>query len=250
MLVISKSAILIGEDSTPVVKLSSRKALAERGIDAKHKRADGGMYIVPLAKRLEKEHDAARAKNPDRTGAMEAIVIADAQTPYRVLMEVLYTLGQAEYGKYHLMVMKRAGDTPAPTTPSVVEVGELPPLARVRPLPAEIDKSLDLAVQILDSGYALKTAAGDVATGCTGIGDGTTVPLRKGAYDADGLARCAQRIKRLTPNETQVSLSADAAIPYGLVITTIDALRGAKEAGMAHEPVRQLFPDVNFALIR
>ena len=31
--------------------------------------------------------------------------MADATTPYRLLMEVLFTLGQSEFGKYHLMVL-------------------------------------------------------------------------------------------------------------------------------------------------
>jgi hypothetical protein len=31
---------------------------------------------------------------------------ADATTPYRLLIEVLFTLGQNEFGKYHLMVMQ------------------------------------------------------------------------------------------------------------------------------------------------
>jgi biopolymer transport protein ExbD len=43
--------------------------------------------------------------------ASEALIVADATTPYRLLIEVLYTLGQSEFGKYHLMVMKRSAGT-------------------------------------------------------------------------------------------------------------------------------------------
>ena len=32
--------------------------------------------------------------------------MADRTTPYRLLIEVLFTLGQSEFGKYHLMVMQ------------------------------------------------------------------------------------------------------------------------------------------------
>ena len=35
----------------------------------------------------------------------EAIIIADHTTPYRLFIEVLFTLGQSEFGKYHLMVL-------------------------------------------------------------------------------------------------------------------------------------------------
>ena len=44
----------------------------------------------------------AKGKDPNSS---EAIVIVDETTPYRLLMEVIYTLGQSSFGKYHLMVM-------------------------------------------------------------------------------------------------------------------------------------------------
>jgi len=46
-----------------------------------------------------------QAKGLDPSSS-EAIIIADKTTPYRLLVEVLYTLGQSEYGKYHLMVIQ------------------------------------------------------------------------------------------------------------------------------------------------
>jgi biopolymer transport protein ExbD len=36
----------------------------------------------------------------------EAVIVADETTPYRLFIEVLYTLGQSEFGRYHLMVMQ------------------------------------------------------------------------------------------------------------------------------------------------
>ena len=36
----------------------------------------------------------------------EAILIADSQTPYRLLTEVMYTLGQTEFSKFHMMVLQ------------------------------------------------------------------------------------------------------------------------------------------------
>ncbi len=112
ILVISKSAILLGEEGEPVVRLPSREQLAQQGLDASHKRSGpNDLYIVPLANRLrnarkiDKAVRAARGLDPKTS---EAIIIADAQTPYRLLIEVLYTLGQSEFGKYHLMVMKRS----------------------------------------------------------------------------------------------------------------------------------------------
>ena len=52
----------------------------------------------------ETDRQIRMAKGLDPTSS-EAIVIVDETTPYRLLMEVLYTLGQSSFGKYHLMVM-------------------------------------------------------------------------------------------------------------------------------------------------
>lgn len=111
ILVISKTAIILGEEGEPVVRLPSREQLAQQGLDAKHKRSGpNDLYIVPLANRLRnarKLDKAVRAAKQLDPKTSEAIIIADAKTPYRLLIEVLYTLGQSEFGKYHLMVMKR-----------------------------------------------------------------------------------------------------------------------------------------------
>ena len=51
---------------------------------------------------IDKAVRAAKGLDP-RTS--EAIIVADKTTPYRLLMEVLYTLGQSEFSKYHLQVL-------------------------------------------------------------------------------------------------------------------------------------------------
>ncbi len=111
ILVISKSAILLGEEGAPVIRLPPREQLAQQGLDARHKRSGpNDLYIVPLANRLRnarKLDKAVRAAKGLDPKTSEAIIIADKSTPYRLLLEVLYTLGQSEFGKYHLMVMKR-----------------------------------------------------------------------------------------------------------------------------------------------
>jgi len=109
VVVLSKSQILVGDDPNPIVLLPSREQLAQTGVDAKYKRSGpNDMYIVPLANALShaRETDKAirQAKGLDASTS-EAIIVADATTPYRLLIEVLFTLGQSEFGKYHLMVM-------------------------------------------------------------------------------------------------------------------------------------------------
>lgn len=108
VVIISKSQILVGEDSTPVVLLPGRDQLAQTGVDAKYKRnGPNDLYIVPLANALSHARDtdkAIRAAKGQDTSTSEAVIVADSTTPYRLFIEVLYTLGMSEFGKYHLMV--------------------------------------------------------------------------------------------------------------------------------------------------
>lgn len=108
LVTISKTQILVGDDK--ILTLPGRESLAQAGVDARHKRSGpNDLFIVPLGNALmsARKTDVAvrRAKGLDPSSS-EAIVIADKGTPYRLLMEVLFTLGQSEYGKYHLMVIQ------------------------------------------------------------------------------------------------------------------------------------------------
>jgi biopolymer transport protein ExbD len=108
LVTVSKSQILVGDDK--ILTLPGRESLAQAGVDARHKRGGpNDLFIVPLGNALmsARKTDIAirRAKGLDPSSS-EAIVIADKGTPYRLLMEVLFTLGQSEYGKYHLMVIQ------------------------------------------------------------------------------------------------------------------------------------------------
>lgn len=109
VVMISKTQILLGEDPNPLVLLPSREQLVQTGVDAKYKRSGPtDLYIVPLANALSNAREmdkAIRAAKGLDPSTSEAIVVADATTPYRLLIEVLFTLGQSEFGKYHLMVL-------------------------------------------------------------------------------------------------------------------------------------------------
>lgn len=109
VVLISKSQILVGDDPTPIILLPTREQLAQSGVDAKYKRSGpNDLFLVPLANALAHARETDRqirvAKGLDPTSS-EAVIVADATTPYRLLIEVLYTLGQSEFGKYHLMVI-------------------------------------------------------------------------------------------------------------------------------------------------
>lgn len=104
---ISKSQIVVDDNVICPVP-----ADATHGVEGKYKRSGPtDLYIVPLANALQswRERDRqvrlATGKDPS---ASEAIIIADSGTPYRLLTEVLFTLGQSEFAKFHLMVLQGA----------------------------------------------------------------------------------------------------------------------------------------------
>ncbi len=104
---ISKSQILVGNDK--VLDLPSAPALAQSGVEARHKRGANSLYIVPLGNALAPARQIDRALREAKgldPASSEAIIIADSSVPYRLFIEVLFTLGQNEFGKYHLMVMQ------------------------------------------------------------------------------------------------------------------------------------------------
>jgi len=59
-----------------------------------------------LRREVEKQKAIARY-NPSHPFSGRVNVIADKRVPYRTIVEVLYTAGQAELGEYKLMVMKQ-----------------------------------------------------------------------------------------------------------------------------------------------
>jgi biopolymer transport protein ExbD len=105
--IISKSDVIVGEKSVCKVPPDAK----QYGIAGEHKRGSrADFYIVPLANALQSWRDSDKrirlATNKDPNFS-EAIVIADLDTPYRLLTEVLFTLGQTEFAKFHMMVLQR-----------------------------------------------------------------------------------------------------------------------------------------------
>jgi biopolymer transport protein ExbD len=102
---ISKSGIMVGDDK--VLALPPRETLGVSGAGAANKRND--LYIVSLGAALQQARKTdvliRKAKGLDPSFS-EAIVIADNTTPWRLLVEVLFTLSQSEFGEYHLMVIQ------------------------------------------------------------------------------------------------------------------------------------------------
>ncbi len=111
---VSKTQILVGD--TVVLRLPSAESLAVTGVGASNKRnGPNDLYIVPLGNALlaaRKVDKAVRAAKQLDTSSSDAIIIADATIPFRLLTEVMFTLGQSEFGKFNIMVMQSKTTTP------------------------------------------------------------------------------------------------------------------------------------------
>jgi biopolymer transport protein TolR len=132
-------------------------------------------------------------------------------------------------------------------TVSLVFVSSVDTTAAVRNSgePYKQASRLGLTVLITDGGVALKTSAGNVASGCDGLGPGITVPLRDAKHDLSAITACARKLKTASPEfaeETEVALSASPGVDYATVISVMDALRRDRDA--------VLFPDVHLAVVR
>ena len=99
---ITANAILVEGDGVTTVRAGA--------VDPSVKR-DGanGYYITPLVEVLN--HHANRLKKIAAMGGTQfdgtAMVMVDKNTPYRLLTEVLYSAGQAEFKNYHLVVIRK-----------------------------------------------------------------------------------------------------------------------------------------------
>ncbi len=100
---VTQNAVLVEGDAVTAVRAGS--------VDPSVKR-DGanGYYITPLVDVLTKH--ANRLKKIGAMGGTQfdgtAMVMVDKNTPYRLLSEVLYSAGQAEFKNYHLVVIRSA----------------------------------------------------------------------------------------------------------------------------------------------
>ena len=106
--------------------------------------------------------------------------------------------------------------------------------------------TLGLTVLVVPEGFSVKAKGGNVAPGCIDTGSGLAVPKRGSEYDYDALEACALKLKASAStfaDERDVMISANAQVPYDVVIATLDAMRRTDSGG-------DLFPQVSFGVAR
>lgn len=106
-------------------------------------------------------------------------------------------------------------------------------------------RALNLSVFVTTQGVSLKTSGGNIATGCSDVGTGITVPKKGDDYDYPGITACAKRLKNARDefkSETQVTITANPGVEYKVIIDVMDALRSDGQD--------ELFPEVHFGVAR
>jgi len=101
-IVISQSEIVV--EGKQALTLRSGK------VDPSVKQGGGtGWLITPLYKELKEHRDRLKmiaSRNAQRPFRGEVRIIADKRTPFRTLGEVIYSLGQTEFGAIRFVVLK------------------------------------------------------------------------------------------------------------------------------------------------
>jgi len=125
---------------------------------------------------------------------------------------------------------------------------ETQPPSASRGVRAPTKPSLSLNIVVIDKGFIVSAFGQRIGEGCQGIGSGVAVGLKttdgREDYDYSSLKSCAKRLKNQVPeaaDETAATLTANANIPYQVIISTIDAIRKSDDG-------QELFPDINFGV--
>jgi hypothetical protein len=108
--------------------------------------------------------------------------------------------------------------------------------------------TLSLNIVVIDKGFIVSAFGQRIGEGCLNAGSGVAVGLKTidgvQDYDYTSLSACAKRLKNQVPeaaDETAATLTANANIPYQVIISTIDAIRKSDDGQV-------LFPDINFGV--
>jgi len=106
---ITEKVILVGD------KMVARVENGRVGAEYKKNNDPAQLFIEPLHDALEAEAEKKKmfaSFNKDKKEMQfkgMLTIIADKRVPFRLLTEVLYTAGQAEYGSYKFAVLKKEG---------------------------------------------------------------------------------------------------------------------------------------------
>jgi biopolymer transport protein ExbD len=110
----ARGAINVQVTANWIIVEGQKVVPVKRGkVDAADKRdGENGFSITKLYDEMKRqsEREKRRAGITGEKFQGELTLMSDYKTPYRLILEVLYTAGEAEYGKYRLLVMAPRGE--------------------------------------------------------------------------------------------------------------------------------------------
>jgi len=101
---VSKAAILVDNNIVMTVKDNKVEASQKRG-------GEDGYFIIPLNKALiDAAEKIRRISSVNSSVKFDGVctIVMDADIPYRLLTEIMYTAGQAEFSKFKFLVVAKA----------------------------------------------------------------------------------------------------------------------------------------------
>jgi hypothetical protein len=242
-------------DGKRVLGLDSLEEQAVRGVNAQFKaRGPNDLEVVPLV-------EALRRRRTQGTQWSKPLAIElDPRTPYRVMMEVLFSAHQGGADRF-LLSTPAAGAHPSvefesaaplpmpkvskPAEPSPTSSGAataLPERSR--------DASSHAGVFIVRDGVSLKFQGRNVMPGCKEFGAGVAIPKGDG-YELPALVAC---LKRLNSDPTLAVRDAWVAANPGVEVATVLAIASTLRCGEPSCHGRQLglpfIQEVTFGVLR
>ncbi len=254
-------------DTRHIVSYSAERGLS---VDDRIVAPPAGAAGFPAASKRDGEHGLL--VNPlygalgDRRGA---VLRLESATPYRIVIELAYTLGQTEADAIEFRIRQRDGEgsitIALPRSGEVVCLAGAPPeaasaerngAARLAALVSDAgsdaavparaaqaaprertlnellasSESLCLTVVVSARGLHVRSGTSDLDRTCGAFvaaddARSPTLPRSDGRLDVTGLARCAGKLaKGSGAGKGRVLVSAEANIPFGEIVQTLDAL--------------------------
>lgn len=193
-------------DPPLTLQLPDRRAQETRGFGSSYKRGPHDLKVQPLDSALKQHLQGAH---------VPAVLYLDRGTPFRMFVELAFTLGQAGLRPQVLMVASGQGTGALAWHPP-----DLP------------GSRFDALVWIEPNGYTVRVGGETIGQGCQTFGVGPAVPLQAGAWDIPGLAGCVQRLapviaqvsRQAAHSIPMVSLTAEYAYPMQVVVDAIGAI--------------------------
>jgi len=188
-----------------------------------------GQLVSRLYDALLERFEARRGLDVITSGASglgEVLLVFDRGLPFSVVREVMYTAGQAQYGRLHLAVFHPWQDRLTTVPVGLPSIG--PP-----PRQPEVDEEppLNLAVLITDQGHRVLGADPILGVASTVACLGKGPCAGPADYDWARLADALRQVKEAHPGETEVIVVPESQVSVEVLVRTADTCRWAPALG-------------------